>query len=108
MINLDIKVKPILFTENRDLWIFTGEVNQMTSSEIQNGIDTCVYAMEGKQTGYSWGLEVFELLIEKEISTLEYHGDFVTEISTKEILKMLQDYKNALDYFETQNSIESS
>lgn len=103
MILNNYKIKPILTCENESLWIMIGELNDMTSSEIQDGIDTCVYAIEGKQTGYSWGLEVFELMIEKEVSVLEYHGEFVAEISTKDILKMLQDYKRALEYFEGRN-----
>ena len=37
-------------------------------------------------------------LIEKENSVLEYHGEKEMEIPTKEILKMLQDYKDAFEY----------
>ncbi|WP_221417921.1 hypothetical protein, partial [Fulvivirga kasyanovii] len=58
---------------------------------------------EGKK-GYNWGLDVFELMIDKETSVLEYHGEFITKISTKDILKILQDYKKALDYFQNNPS----
>lgn len=94
------QIRPYIHNEDSDLVMFFTELHQMTPSEIQDGINTCNIAINEGKSGFSWGLEVFELLIEKENSTLEYHGEFVAEIPTKEILKMLQDYKDALDYFE--------
>lgn len=96
------EIKPYISANNADFNLMFSEIYQMTPSEIQDGINTCQLALEGK-TGYSWGLEVFELMIEKEASELEYHGEFVAEIPTKNILKMLQDYKKALEYFEEKN-----
>lgn len=100
------KIKPYITADNSEFNLMFSEIYQMNSDEIQDGIDTCNLAIEGK-TGFSWGWEVFELAIEKEMSRLEYHGEFVVEIPTKEVLKMLQDYKNALDFFEN-NSIRAS
>lgn len=100
-------IKPRLYLEEERYWIMSDEIFKMTLSEIQNGIDTCLSAIDGNQTGFSWGLEVFELMIEKETSILEYHGEFVAEIPTQDILKMLQDYKRALEYFENKYNNEN-
>ncbi|GAA3524139.1 hypothetical protein GCM10022393_43470 [Aquimarina addita] len=99
------EIKPYINANNADFNLMFSEIYQMTSSEIQDGIDSCTLAIDGKYEKMSWGLEVFELLIRKEISILEYHGDFVAEIPTKDILKMLTDYKNALKYFEANGSM---
>ncbi|TCI92781.1 hypothetical protein [Tenacibaculum sp. M341] len=102
------EIKPYITANNADFNLMFSEIYQMTSSEIQDGLDTCKLAMHEDKTGYSWGLEVFELLIEKETSVLEYHGEFVSEIPTKDILKMLQDYRSALKYFEEKSNNERS
>lgn len=101
MLKLNIDIKPIVSTEDRQLWIMTGEINSMDPSEIQDGIDSCQMAINGDIEEISWGWEVFELLIHKETATLEYHGEFVEEIPTQDILRMLQDYKRALEYFDS-------
>ncbi|MCT4636871.1 MAG: hypothetical protein N4A72_04095 [Bacteroidales bacterium] len=93
-------IKPYISADNADFNLMFTEIYQMSLSEIQDGINTCSIAINEGKSGYSWGREVFELMVEKEISILEYHGEFVAEIPTKELLKMLQDYKDALDYFE--------
>lgn len=100
MINLNFKIKPIITIENSDLWIFTGEIHQMPFSIIEDGILSCERVMSGKYLEMSWGLEVSELLIHKETSTLEYHGKFVAEIPTIEIYEMLKKYKKALESFD--------
>ena len=98
------KIKASLLFEDENFWIMNNEINDMTPSEIQDGIESCRIAMKGDEEELSWGLEVFELLIRKEISILEYHSSFVAEIPTKDILKMLLDYQQALVYFENLNS----
>jgi hypothetical protein len=61
--------------------------------------------MSGEYSEMSWGLEVSELLIHKEIATLEYHGKFVAEIPTIEILNMLKAYRDKLKDYENENTI---
>ncbi len=104
MTNLNVIVKPILYTENRDLWIFIGETNQMPFSMIEDGIESCRRVMNGEHPELSWGLEVSELLIHQETCTLEYNGDFIAEIPTIEIYNMLIKYRDKLKDFETEIS----
>jgi hypothetical protein len=99
MTNLNVIVKPILYTENRDLWIFIGEINQMPFSMIEDGMESCRKVMAGEYPEMSWGFEVFELIIHEKTSILEYNGDFITEIPTIEIYNMLIKYRDKLrDY----------
>ena len=72
----------------------------MPFSIIEDGILSCERVMSGKYLEMSWGLEVSELLIHKETSTLEYHGKVVAEIPTIEIYEMLKKYKKALESFD--------
>lgn len=104
MTNLNVVVKPILYTENRDLWIFIGETNQMPFSMIEDGIETCRRVIDGEYTEMSWGLEVAELLIHQKTSTLEYNGDFIAEIPTLEIYNMLITYRDKLKDYNTEIS----
>jgi hypothetical protein len=100
MLKLQYKIKPIISLEDRDLWIFTGEIHQMPFSMIEDGIESCRRVMSGEYPEMSWGLEVSELLIHKEISVLEYHGKFIAEIPTIEIYNMLKAYRDKLkDYY---------
>ena len=104
MTNLNVLIKPILYTENRDLWIFIGEINQMSFSMIEDGIESCRKVMAGEYPEMYWGLEVSELLIHQETSTLEYNGDFIAEILTLEIYNMLIKYRNKLKDYEQEIS----
>ncbi|MFC0781003.1 hypothetical protein [Flavobacterium sp. HJSW_4] len=69
---------------------------------IEDGITSCKQVMSGEYPEISWGLEVSKILIHKEISTLEYHGKFVTEIPTEEICEMLEKYKDKLKEYENE------
>jgi hypothetical protein len=71
---------------------------------IEDGIISCERAMSGEYPEISWGLEVSELLIYKEMSTLEYQGKFVAEIPTIEICNMLKNYRDKLKEYKNENS----
>jgi hypothetical protein len=92
------EIRPFIYNTDPELTLFFTELHQMIASQIDDGIYTCKQAIEEGKTGFSWGAEVFEIKVEKEISVLEYHGEFVREIPTREILEMLTEYKNAIDY----------
>jgi hypothetical protein len=95
---MEYEIRPYFYSKSTELRIFFAELNQMIASQIDDGIYTCKQAIEEGKTGFSWGAEVFEIKVEKEISVLEYHGEFVRGIPTREILEMLTDYKNAIDH----------
>ena len=105
MIKLQYKIKPIIFLDDRDLWIFTGEINQMPFSMIEDGIESCRRVMSEEYPEMSWGLEVSEILIHKETSILEYNGKFVAEILTVEIYNMLKQYRDKLKEYENESPI---
>lgn len=98
------QIKPYIDSPDEQLHLMISEIKQMTMSEIQDGIESCRLAIEGEE-GLSWGLEVFEILLSKELSTLEYHSSFITEIPTKDILQMLIDYRNALVHFDDNSAV---
>ncbi len=100
MKTLKYKIKPTIYFENKELWIFNNELLEMPFSMIEDGIASCKQAIGGEYPEISWGLEVSELLINKEISTLEYHGKFVAEIPTVEICEMLEKYRDKLKEYE--------
>jgi hypothetical protein len=102
MINLNYTIKLTIHFSNKELWIFNNELLDMPFSMIEDGILSCERVMNGEYPEMSWGLEVSELLIHKETSTLEYHGKFVAEISTVEIYEMLKKYKKALEDFDSE------
>ena len=104
MMNLKYKIKPTITFENKELWIFNSELLQMDIQLIQDGIDSCQLTIEEKNIGLSWGLEVSELKIGKEISILTYHGKFVAEIPTIEIYNMLKAYRDKLKDYENENN----
>ena len=97
---MEYYIKPRLYLVDQKYWMFSDEIHQMDISMIQDGIDSCEGVMSGKFQEMSWGLEVSELIINKETSRLEYHGCFVTEIPTIEICSMLKEYLNSLKSFE--------
>lgn len=96
---MKFEVKAYISTDDDRLRTMISEIKQMTISEIQDGINSCKLAISGEED-LSWGSEVFELLLSKEKSVLEYHGQEICEIPTKEILQMLIDYKNAVKFLE--------
>lgn len=103
---LKYKIKPTIYFENKELWIFNNEILDMPFSMIEDGIISCKRVMSGEYPQMSWGLETSELLIHKDMSTLEYHGNFVTEIPTMEICEMLEKYRDKLkDYENGEKSI---
>jgi hypothetical protein len=93
-------IKPYIHNTDENLRLFFTEIHQMDISEIQDGIDSCFGVMNNEDPELSWGSEVSELLIRKESSTLEYHGKFVAEIPTVEILNMLKAYRDKLIEYE--------
>ncbi|WP_433829494.1 hypothetical protein [Flavobacterium anhuiense] len=102
MKTLKYKIKPTIYLEDKKLWIFNNEILDMPFSMIEDGITSCKRVMSGEYPEMSWGLEVSELLIHKEISTLEYHGKFVAEIPTEEICEMLEKYRDKLKEYENE------
>lgn len=95
------KIKPsIISIDNLKFGTFISEIYQMPFSLIEDGIISCEKVMQGEYSEMSWGLEVSELLIHNEMSTLEYHGNFVAEIPTKEIYELLKSYREKLIEFE--------
>lgn len=103
---LKYKIKPTIIFENKELWIFNSEILNMDLSQIQDGINSCQLIMDEKYPEMSWGLEVSELLIHKETSRLEYHGEFVMEIPTAEIYNMLKSYRDKLVEYENDKTDE--
>lgn len=97
------QIKPYIDSPDERLHLMISEIKQMTMSEIQDGINSCRLAIEEEKEGLSWGLEVFELLLSKERSILEYHGQKICDIPTKEIFQMLVDYKNAVNFLEKES-----
>jgi|GEM_PF-2324335 len=97
------KIKPYISADNAQLNTMFSEIYQMSISIIDDGISSCKLAINGKED-LSWGLEVFELLLSKEKSILEYHGQEICEIPTREILQMLIDYKNAVNFLEKEST----
>ncbi len=93
------QIKPYISANNAQLNTMFSEIYQMPISILDDGINSCKLAIEGEE-GLSWGLEVFELLLGKEKSTLEYNGQETCDLATKEILQMLIDYKNAVNFLE--------
>lgn len=93
------EVKVYISTDDNRLRTMISEIKQMPMSMLDDGINSCRLAMDGEEE-LSWGLEVFELLLNKEKSSLEYHGQAICDIPTKEILQMLIDYKNAINFLE--------
>jgi len=104
MKTLKYKIKPTIYFENKELWIFNNEILDMPFSMIEDGIISCKRVMNDEYPEMSWGLEVSELLIHKEMSTLEYHGKFVAEIPTIEIYNMLEKYRDKLKDYENEKS----
>ena len=102
MKTLKYKIKPTILFENKELWIFNNEILDMPFSMIEDGIISCKQVMSGEYPEMSWGLEVAELFIHKEISTLEYHGKFVMEIPTIEIFDMLKKYRDKLKEYKSE------
>lgn len=100
MNTLKYKIKPAIYLEDKELWIFNNEILDMPLSMIEDGIISCKRVMSGEYPVMHWGLEVSELFINKEITTLEYHGKFVTELPTKEICRMLEKYRDKLKEYE--------
>jgi hypothetical protein len=100
METLKYKIKPTILFENKELWILNNEILDMTLSLIEDGVLSCERVINGEYTELNWGSEVSELLIRKESSTLEYHGKFVAEIPTVEILNMLKAYRDKLIEYE--------
>jgi hypothetical protein len=104
MKTLKYKIKPTIYFEDQKLWIFNNEILDMPFSMIEDGILSCKQVLNGEQKELSWGLETAELLLYKEISILEYHGKFVTEIPTKEICEILEIYRDKLKEYENEKS----
>lgn len=100
---LKYKIKPAIYFENKVLWIFNNEILDMPFSMIEDGIISCKRVMNGEYKELAWGLEVAELLIHKEISTLEYHGKFVAEIPTIDICNLLEKYLDKLKEYENED-----
>ena len=98
-------IKPYIEGNNPDFNLMFSEIYRMNYEEILDGIETCKRAISENEL-YSWGFEVFELLIKKNTSILEYNGDFIMEIPTLHILNMLSEYKDALDYFKGHKTSE--
>ncbi len=98
-------IKPTILFENKELWIFNNEILDMPFSMIEDGIESCRRVMSEEYPEMAWGLEVSELSIHKETSTLEYHGKFVAEIPTVEIYNMLKAYRDKLRDYENENNI---
>jgi len=96
------KIKPYISADNAQLNTMFSEIYQMPISMIDDGISSCKLAIDGEKD-LSWGLEVFELLLSKEKSILEYHGQKICDISTKEVFQMLVDYKNAVNFLEKES-----
>lgn len=90
------QIKPYIHVENTRLTFFVTEIYNMPIDMIQDGIDSCELTISGEQSNLSWGLEVSEIYIGKEVSSLEYNSSFKMEIPTKELLEMLKKYKKAL------------
>lgn len=105
MITLKYKIKPTIYFEDKELWIFNNEILEMSFSMIEDGITSCKRVMNGEYPEMSWGLEVSELLINKEMSTLEYHGKFVAEIPTAEICEMLEKYRDKLKEYQSEEGL---
>jgi hypothetical protein len=97
-------IKPRLYLLEQDLWLFSDEIHQMPFSMIEDGIESFRRVISGEYPEMTWGLEVSELLIHKETSTLEYHGKFVAEIPTIDIYNMLKEYRDKLKEYEGTNS----
>jgi hypothetical protein len=98
-------IKPRLYLIEQDLWLFSDEIHQMPFSMIEDGIESCRRVISEEYLEMSWGMEVSELLIHKETSTLEYHGKFVADIPTIEIYNMLKAYRDKLKDYENENNI---
>jgi hypothetical protein len=100
------KIKPYIDSvDNQKFGILISEIYQMPFSMIEDGIESCRRVMSEEYPEMSWGLEVSELLIHKETSTLEYHGKFVADIPTIEIYNMLKAYRDKLKDYENENNI---
>lgn len=100
------KIKPsIISNDNLKFGTLISEIYQMPFSMIEDGVLSCERVMSGEYPEMSWGLEVSELLIHNEISTLEYHGKFVAEIPTIDILNMLKLYRDKLQDYENESPI---
>ncbi len=89
-------IKPRLYLVDQELWTLSDEIHLMNIDQIQDGIDSCQFAIQGTHQEMSWGLEVFELIIQKETSKLYYNSLFIRDVSTLEFQDMLVKYKNAL------------
>lgn len=83
--------------------IFFDEIMSMSIDIIQDGIDSCKMVMENIEDTLWWGAEVSEIEIKKDIATLTYHGEFVANIPTIELYKMLQKYIKAMELLEELN-----
>lgn len=101
---MKFKIRPYIEIDNLDFQTFVSEIHQMPFPMIEDGIESCRRVISGEYPEMSWGLEVSELLIHKEISTLEYHGKFVAEIPTVDIYNMLKEYRDKLKEYEDTNS----
>lgn len=100
------KIKPYIDSlDNQKFGTFISEIYQMPLSMIEDGIESCRRVMSGEYPDMSWGLEVSELLIHKETSTLEYHGKLVAEIPTIEIYNMLKLYRDKLQEYENEQNL---
>ena len=86
--------------DDQKLWIFGDELMDMSLSMIQDGVDTCELVIAGKYEQMEWGLEVAEFIVRKDVSRLEYTGDFAAEILTSDLLAMLEEIRDARVWFE--------
>lgn len=93
---MNFSIKPYIHSDDDRFNTMFSEIYSMSESMIDDGIISCQYVLSGQHEQLNWGLEVFELTIEKHIARLEYHGEFVSSIPTSEFMKLLQKYKEAL------------
>lgn len=94
------KVRPYIHTDDRRFDTMLSEIYTMPLSMIDEGINSCQLVLNGEYEELNWGLEVFELSIKKDLAILEYHGEYVSELTTTHLLKLLKDYKDALVFLE--------
>lgn len=100
--DIEYYIKPRLYLINQRFWCFSDEIHQMDLSQIEDGIDSCKFVLEGNHQEINWGLEISQLIIQKEKSTLKYNGLFEAEIPTIQIYNMLREYRDKLVIYENE------